>query len=195
MPEAQSTECHNKPLPGEDTDSAKKIAEEKRKAEEEAKEIERKKEAIRKAEEEALRKAEEEEMKRKEEEKKIKEVEDAKRKSEEEAAKKKAEEEAKKKAEEERLKKEKEAEKDGKVTIDQKTLTITDVKICQKEGHFRNPFDCTRFYRCHVDETGKMRVYDYSRYPCSSGMVFDEIEEVCLPASQSAKCNNKHLVA
>merc|ERR1711971_1222451 len=48
---------------------------------------------------------------------------------------------------------------------------------CTSNGFFRNPEDCTRFYRC-VDLTGKGHFRKYT-FSCPVGTVFDESVMVC----------------
>ena len=48
---------------------------------------------------------------------------------------------------------------------------------CKKNGFFRHPEDCTRFYRC-VDLTGRGFYKKYT-FSCPVGTVFDETVSVC----------------
>ena len=49
---------------------------------------------------------------------------------------------------------------------------------CKKNGFFRHPDDCTRFYRC-VDLSGRGRFYKKYTFSCQEGTVFDETLRIC----------------
>ena len=53
----------------------------------------------------------------------------------------------------------------------------TESQECTKNGFFRHPEDCTRFYRC-VDLTGRGYFQKYT-FSCPVGTVFDENVSVC----------------
>ena len=53
----------------------------------------------------------------------------------------------------------------------------TESQECRKNGFFRHPEDCTRFYRC-VDLTGRGYFQKYT-FSCPVGTVFDENVSVC----------------
>ncbi len=58
---------------------------------------------------------------------------------------------------------------------------------CSRQGFYRHPEDCSRFYRCvkfdqYVDD------FTVFEYDCPDGLVFDEKWEVCTWPSQAAPC-------
>lgn len=58
---------------------------------------------------------------------------------------------------------------------------------CSRQGYYRHPEDCNRFYRCvkfdqYVDD---FTVFEYG---CPNGLVFDEKYEICTWPSQTAPC-------
>lgn len=58
---------------------------------------------------------------------------------------------------------------------------------CSRQGYYRHPEDCGRFYRCvkfdqFVDD------FTVFEYDCPEGLVFDERYEVCTWPSQAAPC-------
>ncbi|XP_057372693.1 uncharacterized protein LOC130693540 [Daphnia carinata] len=58
---------------------------------------------------------------------------------------------------------------------------------CSRQGYYRHPEDCGRFYRCvkfdqYVDD------FTVFEYDCPEGLVFDERYEVCTWPSQAAPC-------
>ena len=58
---------------------------------------------------------------------------------------------------------------------------------CSRQGYYRHPEDCGRFYRCvkfdqYVDD------FTVFEYDCPEGLVFDERWEVCTWPSQAAPC-------
>jgi len=59
---------------------------------------------------------------------------------------------------------------------------------CKSNGFFRNPEDCTRFYRC-VDLTGKGHFKKYT-FSCPVGTVFDESVMVCNHPWAAPPCDN-----
>jgi hypothetical protein len=62
--------------------------------------------------------------------------------------------------------------------------------LCKTEGYFRNPHDCTLYYRC-VEVDGLLTLYDYSHQPCASGLVFDEDQRTCVIKEDSKPCHNQ----
>lgn len=61
--------------------------------------------------------------------------------------------------------------------------------LCKKVGYFRNPYDCSLYYRCYVDEFGRMILFDYRDRPCSPGLIFDEKQEVCAFPYTTSECH------
>lgn len=58
---------------------------------------------------------------------------------------------------------------------------------CSRQGYYRHPEDCGRFYRCvkfdqYIDD------FTVFEYDCPEGLVFDERYEVCTWPSQAAPC-------
>jgi hypothetical protein len=66
---------------------------------------------------------------------------------------------------------------------------VLDPSLCKTEGFFRNPHDCTLYYRC-FKEGDHLVLYDYRSKPCPSGLVFDEKTQVCAKKETTAPCNN-----
>ncbi len=62
--------------------------------------------------------------------------------------------------------------------------------LCKKCGFFRNPYDCTLYYRCYPDGMGGFVLYDYREHPCGQGLIFDEKKEVCSFPSWTEPCHN-----
>ncbi|XP_067143056.1 dentin sialophosphoprotein-like isoform X2 [Centruroides vittatus] len=54
----------------------------------------------------------------------------------------------------------------------------TDAAECKKSGYFRNPKNCSKFYRC-VDHSGDGKAFKIYHFDCPSGLVFDEVLSVC----------------
>lgn len=59
---------------------------------------------------------------------------------------------------------------------------------CTRQGYYRNPNDCSRFYRCvkfdqYIDD------YTVFEYDCPSGLVFDDRWEVCAWPSAAPPCD------
>jgi len=48
---------------------------------------------------------------------------------------------------------------------------------CRKEGYFRNPYNCSKFYQCYKNDKTETTLR-FANFKCSSGLVFDETEEV-----------------
>jgi len=51
-------------------------------------------------------------------------------------------------------------------------------QLCTQEGFFRNPEDCSKFYRC-VDLWQNSRHLTVYNFDCPAGTVFDETVSVC----------------
>ena len=58
---------------------------------------------------------------------------------------------------------------------------------CTSAGFFRDPSDCTRFYRC----TDPWGAGNYQKFPfeCPAGTVFDEAVSVCNWPQLAAPCD------
>ncbi|XP_076332047.1 uncharacterized protein LOC143237081 [Tachypleus tridentatus] len=59
--------------------------------------------------------------------------------------------------------------------------------LCTRQGYYRHPDDCTRFYRC-VKFDQYSDDYTIFQYDCPNGLVFDERYEVCNWPSWSPPC-------
>ena len=57
---------------------------------------------------------------------------------------------------------------------------------CTREGFFRDPSDCTRFYRC-IDSWGGDNHQKFS-FECPAGTVFDESVSVCNWPQHASPC-------
>ncbi|XP_013794837.1 dentin sialophosphoprotein-like [Limulus polyphemus] len=65
-----------------------------------------------------------------------------------------------------------------------------DTKLsCLREGFFRNPLNCSRFYRC-VDFDGYGKRFTLFNFDCPKGLVFDEQENLCNWPSVAPPCDN-----
>jgi hypothetical protein len=67
---------------------------------------------------------------------------------------------------------------------------------CAHEGYFRNPYDCSRFYRCYYNDAveranAHLRIAFYS---CSNSMVFDNTAQTCVLPAHTQSCENMQLV-
>ncbi|XP_076322053.1 LOW QUALITY PROTEIN: uncharacterized protein LOC143231393 [Tachypleus tridentatus] len=60
--------------------------------------------------------------------------------------------------------------------------------ICARQGYYRHPDDCTKFYRC-VKFDQHINDYTIFQYDCPNGLVFDERYEVCNWPSWSLPCD------
>ncbi len=59
---------------------------------------------------------------------------------------------------------------------------------CFKEGIFRNPFDCHKYYQCYPDSE------EILFFVCKSHLVFDETNyRKCVHSNQTQECINKQL--
>ena len=59
---------------------------------------------------------------------------------------------------------------------------------CTRQGYFRNPEDCSQFYRC-VKFNQYENDYTIFEYACPAGLVFDDRWEVCVWPSQASPCD------
>ncbi|XP_076327753.1 uncharacterized protein LOC143234349 [Tachypleus tridentatus] len=59
---------------------------------------------------------------------------------------------------------------------------------CSRDGYFRNPYDCGKFYRC-VDFEGNGKQFTVFSFNCSDGLVFDEEKTTCNRANDTAPCD------
>ncbi len=66
---------------------------------------------------------------------------------------------------------------------------VLDHALCKTEGFFRNPHDCTLYYRC-FKEGDHFVLYDYRSKPCNLGLVFDEKTQVCAKKEDTEPCHN-----
>lgn len=60
--------------------------------------------------------------------------------------------------------------------------------ICSRQGYYRHPEDCSRFYRC-VKFNQYENDYTIFEYQCPSGLIFDDRYEVCVWPSQATPCD------
>ncbi|KAF8786925.1 putative endochitinase like protein [Argiope bruennichi] len=60
---------------------------------------------------------------------------------------------------------------------------------CTEEGFFRNPDDCTKFYRC-VDFAGTGESYTRYDFECPDDLVFDDVNNVCNWPNMSPGCES-----
>jgi hypothetical protein len=60
-------------------------------------------------------------------------------------------------------------------------------RICTREGFYRNPDDCTKFYRC-IDLWQKGQQFTVFNFNCPAGTVFDENFMVCNWAYLAPSC-------
>lgn len=59
---------------------------------------------------------------------------------------------------------------------------------CSRQGYYRHPEDCSRFYRC-VKFNQYENDYTIFEYGCPDGLVFDDRWEVCVWPSQATPCD------
>jgi len=59
---------------------------------------------------------------------------------------------------------------------------------CSRQGYYRHPEDCSRFYRC-VKFNQYEDDYTIFEYGCPDGLVFDDRYEVCVWPSQATPCD------
>lgn len=60
-------------------------------------------------------------------------------------------------------------------------------KDCTEEGCFRNPNDCTRFYRC-LDPSGGGQFVKFD-FSCPEELVFDETYDICSFPNSNNLCS------
>lgn len=62
---------------------------------------------------------------------------------------------------------------------------------CTRQGYYRHPEDCSRFYRCVKFNGGKGGKGDYTifEYGCPDGLVFDDRLEICVWPAQATPCD------
>ncbi|RWS30135.1 actin-related protein 2/3 complex subunit 1A-like protein [Leptotrombidium deliense] len=58
---------------------------------------------------------------------------------------------------------------------------------CKRTGYLQHPKDCSRFYRC-VKFDNRDKVVNKFQYACPTGLVFDEMNEICNWPSWSSSC-------
>jgi hypothetical protein len=63
---------------------------------------------------------------------------------------------------------------------------------CEHEGYFRNPYQCSLFYRCYYNDNTEHDL-NLALFKCENGLVFDEVSKNCVSAERSAVCHNKPL--
>ncbi|RWS11159.1 mucin-22-like protein [Dinothrombium tinctorium] len=62
-------------------------------------------------------------------------------------------------------------------------------KSCQREGFFRNPYNCNKFYRCvKLPGTRSFQIYYFD---CPAGLVFDERYETCNWPYDAPPCDSR----
>ncbi|XP_059088414.1 mucin-2-like [Tigriopus californicus] len=77
-------------------------------------------------------------------------------------------------------------DREGQITsIRQNSETILE---CTRQGYYRHPEDCSRFYRC-VKFNQYENDYTIFEYGCPNGLVFDDRWEVCVWPSQATPCD------
>ena len=59
---------------------------------------------------------------------------------------------------------------------------------CSRQGYYRHPQDCSRFYRC-VKFNQYENDYTIFEYGCPEGLVFDDRWEVCVWPAQATPCD------
>ena len=59
---------------------------------------------------------------------------------------------------------------------------------CSRQGYYRHPEDCSRFYRC-VKFNQYENDYTIFEYGCPEGLVFDDRWEVCVWPAQATPCD------
>lgn len=81
--------------------------------------------------------------------------------------------------------------RDGEVHVIRKD-TKTEFE-CSRQGYFRHPSGCNRFYRC-VKFDQKSNYFTVYEYDCPDGLAFDEKVEVCVwpgSLSDTGACQGK----
>ena len=69
------------------------------------------------------------------------------------------------------------------------TASVGQAQTCSQVGFFRNPSDCTKFYRC-VDFWQNGRELTIFHFDCPNGTVFDETVSVCNWPQAAPPCEN-----
>jgi hypothetical protein len=54
---------------------------------------------------------------------------------------------------------------------------------CREEGYFRNPYNCSKFYRCYKNEETETTLR-FANFSCLSHLLFDETEKTCVTQQQ-----------
>jgi hypothetical protein len=67
---------------------------------------------------------------------------------------------------------------------------VLDPALCKTEGFFRNPHNCSLYYRC-FKEGDRLILYDFRSKPCNFDLVFDEKTQVCAAKENTEPCHNK----
>jgi len=81
--------------------------------------------------------------------------------------------------------------------VDLNAVNWREILTCDpavEDKYFRNPYDCSKFYRCYTQ--GEFKRMD--PMTCVSNMIFDEVLETCLPIEQfnslyGVECVNRAL--
>merc|ERR1719397_2293355 len=77
-------------------------------------------------------------------------------------------------------------DREGRIqSIRENSQTILE---CSRQGYYRHPEDCSRFYRC-VKFNQYEDDYTIFEYGCPDGLVFDDRYEVCVYPSQATPCD------
>ena len=77
-------------------------------------------------------------------------------------------------------------DREGKIqSIRENSETVLE---CSRQGYYRHPEDCSRFYRC-VKFNQYENDYTIFEYGCPDGLVFDDRWEVCVWPSQATPCD------
>lgn len=83
--------------------------------------------------------------------------------------------------------------RDGEVHVIRKD-TKTEFE-CSRQGYFRHPSGCNRFYRC-VKFDQKSNYFTVYEFDCPDGLAFDEKVEVCVwpgSLSNTGACQGKFI--
>jgi hypothetical protein len=64
--------------------------------------------------------------------------------------------------------------------------------LCQSQGFFRNPYNCSLSYWC-IQIEGRYELHDLRDQPCPRGLVFDEKKQECAKPESTEPCHNKHI--
>jgi hypothetical protein len=68
------------------------------------------------------------------------------------------------------------------------TTTVTEpnwskIISCNEEGFFRNPYNCSKYYRCYKNEETEKTLH-FADFNCPSRLWFDETEPTCVTQEQ-----------